>query len=224
MAIKIIIFDLDGTLVDSSVDICHAINYAIEGTGIKPVSVERTIQLIGEGISRLFEKLVEAEKSDADRDMLAARFMEHYNAHLTDNTPLYPGVKDTLESLKEYRKVIITNKRQDASAKILDTLGIAKYFDFIAGSDTTPGKKPSPIPIQFVLEKYGLKPDDAVIIGDSNFDVEAGKAAGIKTIAVTYGYRPLEALKQADFIVNSMPEVIPIINLLLGDEGGWVDE
>jgi phosphoglycolate phosphatase len=224
MAIKIIIFDLDGTLVDSSVDICHAINYAIEGTGIKPVNVERTIQLIGEGISRLFEKLLSAEKSDADRHVLAERFMEHYNKHLTDNTPLYPGVKDILEALSGFRKVIITNKRHDASAKILDTLGIAKYFDFIVGSDSTPGKKPSPIPIQFVLEKFSIKPEDAVIIGDSNFDVDAGKAAGIKTIAVTYGYRPVEALQEADFIVNSMPQVVPIIKLLMGDEGEWVDE
>jgi phosphoglycolate phosphatase len=145
---------------------------------------------------------------------MISRFLEYYNVHLTDNTPLYPGVKETLEALGNFRKVVITNKRQEASEKILQALGVSQYFDSIAGSDTTPGRKPSPIPIQFVLEKYGLKPEDAVIIGDSNFDIEAGKAAGIKTIAVTYGYRPVEELQKADYIVNSMPEVIPIIKEL----------
>lgn len=214
MAIKIIIFDLDGTLVDSSVDICHAINYAIEGTGVGPVTVEETITLIGEGVSRLFEKLIEKEKMTADKELLVARYLDYYSAHLVDNTTLYPGVKETVENLAGYRKVVITNKRRDASAKILEAFGIAKYFDFIAGSDTTPGKKPSPVPIQYVLTKFKTRTEDAVIIGDSNYDIEAGKAAGIKTIAVTYGYRPLSVLQGADYIVNSMPEVINIVKEL----------
>jgi phosphoglycolate phosphatase len=217
MKIKIIIFDLDGTLVDSSVDICHAVNYAIAETGIKPVSVARTITLIGEGISRLFEKLLDAEDHEADKEVLVSRFLEYYGEHLTDNTPLYPGVKETLEALGNFRKVVITNKREAASQKILQSLGVAQHLDFIAGSDTTPGKKPSPVPVLFVLEKFGVQPSEAVIIGDSSFYIDAGKAAGIKTIAVTYGYRPIEELKKADYMVNSMPEVIPIIKQLMDE-------
>jgi phosphoglycolate phosphatase len=214
MAIKIIMFDLDGTLVDSSVDICNAINYAIEGTGIKPISVARAITLIGEGVSRLFEKLLEEEKYVGDKEIFIGRYLDHYTAHIIDNTPLYPGVKDTLEALGDYKKVVITNKREESSLKILDALVIVQHFDFIAGSDTTPGKKPSPIPIQFVLKKFGIKPEEAVIVGDSNFDIEAGQAAGIKTMAVTYGYRPVESLRKADYIVDRMPDVIPIIKKL----------
>ena len=86
-----------------------------------------------------------------------------------------------------------------------------KYFDFVIGSDTTPEKKPSPVPIRYVLSKFGIRPEEAVIIGDSTFDIEAGKAAGIRTIAVTYGYRPISLLQGADFIVDSMPDVIPLI-------------
>jgi phosphoglycolate phosphatase len=214
MAIKIIIFDLDGTLVDSSVDICNALNYAIEGTGIKPVSVARTITLIGEGISRLFEKLLEEKKYNGDKEALISRYLDHYTAHIIDNTSLYPGVKETLEALGDYRKVVITNKREESSAKILEALGIAKHFDFIAGSDTTPGKKPSPVPIQFVLEKFGLEPADAVIVGDSTYDIDAGRAAGITTIAVTYGYRPRHELQKAHYLVDRMPDVVPIIKKL----------
>jgi phosphoglycolate phosphatase len=212
MTIKMIIFDLDGTLIDSSVDISHAINYATEGTGISPVTVQETITLIGEGISRLFEKLIEKEKIAADKELLVARFMEHYSAHLMDNTNLYPGVKEALESLAGYRKVVITNKRQGASAKILDVLGIAKYFDLIVGSDTTPERKPSPVPIHYALSMFDIKPGDAVIVGDSNFDVEAGKAAGIGTIAVTYGYRPRSALQDADYIMDSISDLAKTID------------
>lgn len=86
-----------------------------------------------------------------------------------------------------------------------------KYLDLVVGSDTTPEKKPSPIPIQYALNKLGLKPESAIIVGDSNFDIEAGKAAGVKTIAVTYGYKPKEMLKGADFMIdnmNKLPEAL----------------
>jgi phosphoglycolate phosphatase len=214
MAIKLIIFDLDGTLIDSSTDICHAINHATEGTGIRPVSVQETVTLIGEGISKLFEKLIENGKVAIDKEPLVARFLDYYSAHVVDHTPVYPGVEATLKELADYRKVIVSNKREDLSTRALESLGIASYFDFIAGSDSTPARKPSPVPIQFVLAKYGIATDEAVIVGDSNYDIEAGRAAGIKTIAVTYGYRPVFQLQGADFRVNSMPEIVPIIKKL----------
>jgi phosphoglycolate phosphatase len=207
MAIKMIIFDLDGTLIDSSQDICNAINYATDGAGFRPVDVPETITLIGEGISRLFEKLIEKQKIPADKDRLVERFMEHYSAHFLDNTYLYPGVKETLDSLSRYRKVVITNKRQSASAKILEALAVAKYFHLIVGSDTAPEKKPSPVPIFYALSKFDIKPDAAVIVGDSNYDVEAGKAAGIGTIAVTYGYRPRSVLQDADYLIDSISDL-----------------
>ncbi len=211
MAMKLIIFDLDGTLVDSSTDISHAINYALEGTNVPPVTVQETITMIGEGITRLFEKIIEKNNLSADKDILIQRFLHHYSAHLTDNTPVYPGVKETMEALKEYPKAVISNKREDLSSRILELLGMRKYFDVVVGSDTTSERKPSPVPIQYVLSRFEAKPEDAVIIGDSNFDIEAGKAAGVTTIAVTYGYRPLSSLRGADYIVNTMPEILKIL-------------
>ena len=211
MAIQVVIFDLDGTLVDSSIDICHAINYALEGLNVPAVTVPKTISLIGEGITRLFEKVIEIYHIPSDKEPLITRFLDHYSAHLADNTTVYPGVMDTLESLNGCSKVVISNKREDFSARLLELLGMRKYFDFVVGSDTTPEKKPSPVPIRYVLSKFGIRPEEAVIIGDSTFDIEAGKAAGIMTIAVTYGYRPISLLQRADFIVDSMPDVIPLI-------------
>jgi phosphoglycolate phosphatase len=217
MPVKLIIFDLDGTLIDSSIDITNAINYAIEPYGVKPVTVQETISLVGEGISRLMEKMVKSHESEVKSGInkhiliLIERFLEHYSTHLVDNTTVYPGVKESLEQLNGYKKAVISNKREALSVKILDGLGLLKYFDLVVGSDTTPERKPSPIPILHGITKLNIKPEDAVIVGDSNFDIEAGKAAGIKTIAVTYGYRPIELLKGADFTINRMDELLDIL-------------
>ncbi len=211
MRLKLIIFDLDGTLVDSSVDISNAINYAIEGLNIPPMTVSETISLIGEGITRLFERIIEKNRLSADKDPLIARFLEHYTVHLADNTSIYPGVRETLDVLGEYRKAVISNKREDLSVKILELLGIEKYFDVVVGSDTTAERKPSPVPLLHVLSRLNVEPAYAVMVGDSNLDIEAGKAAGLSTVAVTYGYRTRDKLSGADYIVDSMPEFIKII-------------
>jgi phosphoglycolate phosphatase len=211
MSIQVIIFDLDGTLVDSSIDICHAINYAIEGLNVPPITVRETIAIIGEGITRLFEKIIEIHNIPADKDLLIKRFLDHYAAHLVDNTTIYPGVEDTLKSLNGSRKAVISNKREDFSERVLELLGIRKYFDLVVGSDTTPERKPSPVPIQYVLSRFKTRPEEAIIVGDSNYDIEAGKAAGVRTIAVTYGYRPLSLLQEADYIVSTMPEILKIL-------------
>jgi len=206
-----ILFDLDGTLVDSSADICNAVNYAIEGSGISPVSVQETIGLIGEGITKLFESLIARHDASADHALLVARFLFHYSAHLMDNTTLYPGVRETLEDLDCFTKAVITNKREISSIRILEAFGIEKLFSLVVGSDTTPERKPLPGPVLFALSKFGVAPGEAVLIGDSSFDIDAGRAAGVTTIAVTYGYRPVDELQKAHYIVNSMPEALGII-------------
>ncbi|HMK55785.1 MAG TPA: HAD-IA family hydrolase [Dissulfurispiraceae bacterium] len=211
MAIKVIIFDLDGTLVDSSVDICHAINYALKDSKVPFVTVPETISLIGEGITRLFEKIIDMHDLRKDKALLINRFLEFYSAHLIDNTTIYPGVVETLTALGGYRKAVISNKREDLSARALEMLGLRGYFDFIVGSDTTPERKPSPVPINYVLSRLNIGREDAIIVGDSTFDIDAGRAAGIGTIAVTYGYRPADMLRGADFMVGSMPDILEIV-------------
>jgi len=222
MPFKLIIFDLDGTLIDSSIDITNAINYAVQPYGVKPVPVQETISLVGEGITRLIEKLINRTQRTEDRgqdreinkDLLVERFLVHYSAHLVDNTTVYPEVRETFEKLGIYKKAVISNKREALSTKILNDLGLLKYLDLVVGSDTTPEKKPSPVPLFHALSKLDVRSEDAVIVGDSNYDIEAGKAAGIKTIAVTYGYMPVELLKDADYLIDKMSELSNILRLL----------
>lgn len=217
MPIKLIIFDLDGTLIDSSRDITDAINYAIGSYGLSPLTTKDTIKLVGEGITRLIEKLLSTTIFNGNDDVkrtVMDRFLEYYSAHLLDNTDIYPNVRFTLERLKEYKKAVISNKRETLSRRILEGLGLGNFFDMIIGSDSTPEKKPSPLPIVKVLAEFDVKPEEAIIVGDSNLDIEAGRAAGLKTVSVTYGYRPYEMIKDADFVIDRIEDLVEIIKVL----------
>lgn len=224
MPLKLLIFDLDGTLVDSSIDITNAINYAITTYGFNHLTTKETISLVGEGITRLMEKIIiknttpsntdlQPHNLNIDKDILVAKFLEYYSIHLTDNTTVYPGVREMLERLSDYKKAVISNKRETLTIKILEDLKLLTYFDIVVGSDTTPERKPSPLPIFYVLSRLNIKNSEAAIIGDSNFDIEAGRKAGVKTIAVTYGYRPAESLRSADFLISHMEELDNVLKV-----------
>jgi phosphoglycolate phosphatase len=215
--IKLLIFDLDGTLVDTSQDITNAINYAIEPFGITPLSNETIKSMVGSGITKLIEGLITAQgdlQDDTSRNLIdkaVNRFLEHYSEHLLDNTVPYPQVKETLSKLTNYKKAVLSNKREILSKKVLEGVGLYEFFEVILGSDSVPERKPSPVPVFEILKRTNVSKDEAVIIGDSNFDIEAGKAAGVKTIAVTYGYRPKEVLKGADIMIDTFGELLTVI-------------
>jgi len=218
MKIKLIIFDLDGTLVNSIADITNALNYAVGPYGFEQLTVERTTGMVGEGVTRLIEKLVGQKATDLKarnlKEVVLKRFLEYYSEHLTDLTVPYPGVPETLEMLGNYRKVVISNKREDLSRRLLENLGLSGYFEVIWGSDSVPEKKPSPAPVIEMLKKISCGPDEAVMVGDSNYDIEAGSAAGVRTVAVSYGYRNVSLLKDADFIIDNMKELTFKLDLL----------
>lgn len=213
MPIRLIIFDLDGTLIDSSIDITNALNYAIEPYGFKPLTVKDTIKLVGEGITRLIEKLIGNVAESVKKD-ITDRFLEHYTAHILDYTKEYSGVRGVLEKLSAYKKAVISNKRESLSRMVLKGLGILPFFDIIIGSDSTPERKPSPLPVLRVLSDLRMKPAETMMVGDSNLDIDAGKAAGVITVAVTYGYRPVEALRHADYMIDRISDLIPLLEIM----------
>ncbi|HWR90637.1 MAG TPA: HAD-IA family hydrolase [Dissulfurispiraceae bacterium] len=216
MSVRLILFDLDGTLVDSRRDITNAVNHALAPVGIGPATVEEITALVGEGISRLMEKLAEREKVTIDTDGAVERFLRFYAAHLVDFTTVYPDVTETLHRLDGYRKAVISNKREVLTAGVLREFGLTGFFDVIVGSDTTPERKPSPRPLMYVVEKFGLSAGEAVMVGDSTYDIQAGRAAGVKTVAVTYGYRPRHMLGDADVLIDRFAELPDVIATLDG--------
>ncbi|HET6514568.1 MAG TPA: HAD-IA family hydrolase [Thermodesulfovibrionales bacterium] len=210
MPFKLIIFDLDGTLIDSSRDITEALNYALEPYSSRRVTVQETVNLVGEGLTRLIEKITGYENASS-RPAIMKRFLQHYTEHITDHTRAYPGVAETLERLDPYRKAVISNKKEGLSRMVLERLGLLKYFEVVIGSDSVAERKPSPLPIIKVLTEFGLQPGDAVMVGDSNYDVDAGRSAGVATVAVTYGYRPLEVIRHADHLIDRFEDLIPLL-------------
>ncbi|MDH3973058.1 MAG: HAD-IA family hydrolase [Deltaproteobacteria bacterium] len=215
MSIKLVIFDLDGTLVDSIIDLTHALNYATKPFGIRERSVDEMRDLVGTGISIVIDKVL-AEKGELKEKVLA-RFLDYYWEHLVDYTPLYPGVEETLQSLEGYKKAVVTNKREKFAKKGLNELGVGHYFDAILGSDSVGKKKPSPEPILHLLKMFDLVPGEAVMVGDSEIDMAAGKAAGVRTVGVTYGYRGRKSLIDADFVIDDLLELSGLIERSLSD-------
>ncbi len=217
MMIKLLIFDLDGTLADTSRDIAESINYAVEPFGTGPYSIEETKAMVGSGITKLLNSLLPENvvsddgKADAAFKKVSDRFLNHYSKHLLDYTTAYPNVKETLPLLGRYRKAVLSNKRESFSLDVLKGIGIHNYFEVINGSDSVTEKKPSPVPVLETMKHFKASKDEAVMIGDSNFDVEAGKAAGIKTVAVTYGFRSANMLKDADYIIDDMGDLPGIL-------------
>ena len=219
--LKLLIFDLDGTLADTSKDITDAVNYAVKPFGVKPLSISEIKAMVGSGITKLIESLIPphppippslmGDNREVAKEEAVKRFLEYYSIHLLDYTKPYPQVKETLSKIEAYKKAVISNKREVLSKKVLEGLGLLKFFDVVLGSDSVPERKPSPVPIFELLKRFGVSKDEAVIIGDSNYDIEAGRAAGIKTIAVTYGYRDREVLKGADFIIDNFGEILRIL-------------
>lgn len=203
---RLIIFDLDGTLVDSSEDIANAINYAIRPFKIEPLTIGRTVDLIGEGLTRLVEKILGNDRMHLHAEVMS-RFLEHYEEHLADHTQPYPGVPETLALLSEFQKAVVSNKRSRFSEKLLAELRLLPYFDLVIGSDSVPEKKPSPLPLIHVMQKLGAVPVYTLMVGDSPYDIQAGRAAGVRTVAVTYGYRGRGQLKDADIMLDDFREM-----------------
>lgn len=192
----LIIFDLDGTLVDSARDLTESLNYAVLGyRSGAPFTVAQVKQLVGEGVTRLIEKALKTEDADTV-SKVRARFLEHYHMHITDYTRPYPGMREALESLAACRKAVVSNKNELLSVKVLRDLDLYGYFDVVLGSDSVQEIKPSPIPLVTAMTRLGVPPEQCVMVGDSDLDIQAGHRAGVFTCAVTWGFRSRELLER----------------------------
>lgn len=210
MSVRLVIFDLDGTLVDTKVDITNALNHALKPQGVYPMTHDETVGLVGEGLTALVKKVLGAERGHLSATVIED-FLGYYTEHLVDYSRPYPGVKETLENLSGLKMAVVSNKREALSSALLNELGLLKHFERIIGSDTLGVKKPAPDAIVYLLKERSLGSEQAVIVGDSDHDIEAGKRAGVMTVAVTYGYGPRETLSEADHIINRFEDLIGIV-------------
>jgi phosphoglycolate phosphatase len=205
-----VLFDLDGTLIDSRLDIAAAANAVRAHYGLKELPVETVQGYIGRGVDHLLACTLGQDATPERLQDGMAVLMGHYRDHLVDRTTIYPGVREFLDRLRK-RGVpmgIVSNKPHDLTGLTLERLGLAPYFGVALGADATPNKKPHPEPLLKALEVLKARPSGSVFIGDSAVDAQAGRAAGMKVGLVAHGFTARAELEaaDADWRVDSMLE------------------
>ena len=210
LPIKNIIFDLDGTLVDSKRDIAAAQHWVLGQLGVHSYTPEALYPLIGKPLSVTFATLLPAELHHRIPDA-AEMYKSHYPPHALETTTLFPGVRETLQALtaRGFRLATATTKLSAGSRRVLSHFGIAEHFVQIQGSDNIPFK-PDPFIIAKILADQSWEKNETLMVGDTDNDILAGKRAQIPTCGVTYGSLTKEQIEQfhPDIIIHSMPQLL----------------
>lgn len=215
--IEAVFFDLDGTLVDSAGDIHHALAWALADLGLPSVTPQQVRDWVGRGAGRLVQCALAsfALSQDAQKQLhsaVLATFMQHYEAAACIDSQLYDGVVPFLQACQQQglHMACITNKPYIPAKKLLHALNILTPFSLLLGGDSLEHRKPHPAPILHALQHYDLDPSQALMVGDSRNDVEAAHAAGVRCIALRYGYNHGEDIRACapDLLLDSLAELL----------------
>ncbi|MDR1511518.1 MAG: HAD-IA family hydrolase [Endomicrobium sp.] len=213
MGFSFLIFDLDGTLINSQIDIASAVNSVRWKYGFERLSVKRIRSYLGSGIDRLLDKAI-PKKKGIDKSEVVELFEFYYGECLVNATVIYDGVVEMLEALKNKDKAILSNKTEKFSCEIVKRLKISNYFIKVWGGDSVIGaRKPDPRPVVNLIKVTNSDISETVMIGDGANDFLAAKAAGIPSIAVSYGYSDVRLINRynPDFIVKTPKDIIDIV-------------
>jgi len=221
LAVKMVMIDLDGTLIDTAPDIANCANCMLRDLGHAERPLATVLTWIGNGVPQLVKRALTgemwAEPEAALFERAHALFEKHYAAGVAELSRPFPGVVEGLERLKAagYRLACITNKAESFTVPLLKHLDLHKYFELILSGDSLPKQKPDPLPLLHACRHFGITPDHGVLVGDSSNDVQAARAAGMPVICVTYGYNHGHDIREShpDAVVDSLTEVPPQLRL-----------
>jgi len=211
MSPKLVIFDLDGTLIDSLADLADATNRIRAVRALPPLPPEGVRALIGQGARSLVNRaLPGADEPEIDRAL--DEFLAYNLAHIADKTRPYPEVPETLTELagRGIPLCVLSNKNVALCRDVMERLGIARFVPQIYGADSFPYRKPSPEPVLALLQKYGVASRECVLVGDSINDIAAGGGAGVITVGCSYGYGNPEELAGADYVVSEFKGLLAL--------------
>ncbi|MCP4993612.1 MAG: phosphoglycolate phosphatase [Gammaproteobacteria bacterium] len=212
---KLILIDLDGTLVDSVPDLAHCVDEMMVAIGREPYGEARVRDWVGNGVPRLVKRALvgalEGEPSEADFDQAYPIFLERYAKYNGEASQLYPGVRRGLDALKacEITLGCVTNKAEQFTLPLLKALGIYEDFSIVVSGDSLPKKKPDPMPLLHAADKFGASPDECLMVGDSVSDVKAARNAGFHVVCVPYGYNHGNDIHDAepDSVIDSLADL-----------------
>jgi phosphoglycolate phosphatase len=206
--VRVLIFDLDGTLIDSGADLALSVNATLKETGRAPLRNDQIFGYVGQGAARLIQQALGPGATREECDQGLAFFLSYYRAHMLDNTVTYPGVREGLAALDGMPMAVLTNKPVRFSRQILEGLGLASYFRYIYGGNSFESKKPNPAGMGVLLRDFGAAPKQAMLVGDSEVDVQTARNAGTWCCCVTYGLGADQlANNPPDLLVNSLTEL-----------------
>jgi phosphoglycolate phosphatase len=219
-SIKLVIFDLDGTLIDSRLDLVHSVNAALRHIGRNELPDDVIASYVGDGAPILIQRALGGEIVD---EALVRKglefFLSYYRAHKLDHTTVYAGIEQSLKIIQDgtngmaRKMAVLSNKPVVPSRAIVEALGMGKFFMQVYGGNSFATKKPDPEGARKLLEESGVRPENAAIVGDSHTDIETGRNAGLWTVGVTYGFAP-QTLADAspDVVVDHPAELASVFS------------
>src|ERR1035437_5859266 len=211
--VRLLVFDLDGTLVDSKRDLALSVNAMRKEMGLAPLALELVSSYVGHGVTLLVRRSLGSQATDENVEKGLAFFLDYYRQHMLDNTTPYPGVSEALEKLKGRKMAVLTNKPVNFSREMISRLGFAPYFSYVYGGNSFTQKKADPAGLHKLMEDLQVSARETVMVGDSDTDILTGKNAGVLTCGVTYGFgaQTLENVSP-DLIIDDMRELPPLLN------------
>ena len=210
----LLIFDLDGTLIDSKLDLAHSVNATRAHLGLGPLDNECVYSYVGNGAQVLIRKALGPEYTDEQVEAALKYFLGYYREHMLDYTTLYPGVRECLDRLREegVQMAVLTNKPVRFSSDILRGLGVFDHFLRVYGGNSFEQKKPHPMGVEKLLEESGVPRERTLMVGDSGVDIRTARNAGIRACGVTYGFQPETFAEEApDFLVDTAAELAELV-------------
>ncbi len=212
--VDLLIFDLDGTLVDTKQDLTNAVNATRARMGLPALDEQLVSSYVGDGAPTLIRRVLGPEASEEELARALEFFLAYYGEHKLDCTRPYPGVREALERLSRagVQMAVLTNKPVRVSQAILEGLSLEGYFARIYGGNSFEQKKPDPVGVETLLAELGVERERAMIVGDSAIDVRTARNAGVKVCGVTYGFQPETlAAEPPDVVVDSLAQLADII-------------
>ena len=211
---ELVVFDLDGTLVDSKLDLALAVNAARSDAGMAPLDPELIYSYVGNGAPMLIRRSLGPEASQQQADRALDFFYEYYRDHMLDNTTLYAGVQETLDTLVEADRnlAVLTNKPVRFSILMIERLGLARHFRRVYGGNSFDTKKPDPYGLNLLIDEIGASKDRTLMVGDSAVDIQTARNAGVASCGVTYGLQPETLVAYPpEILLDEITALIPVV-------------
>ena len=211
--VRLLVFDLDGTLVDSKLDLALSVNAMRKEMGLAPLALEVIASYVGHGVTLLVRRSLGTHATSENVEKGLAFFLAYYRDHMLDNTAPYPGVSEALEKLDGHKMAVLTNKPVVFSREMVTRLGFASYFSYVYGGNSFPQKKPDPMGLHKLMEDLRISARETLMVGDSDTDIITGRNAGALTCGVTYGFGAHTLQKVSpDLVIDDMRELPPLLN------------